>query len=74
VVPAGNRVALPAQAYHWAAALTPGRIRSQTAAPLLFQAFHDRLEEAALARRCSTPRRTIDLATALAIPAPPFPA
>ncbi|MFF5228056.1 metallophosphoesterase family protein [Dactylosporangium sp. NPDC000521] len=48
-------------------------VRAHPAAPVLFQARTGRLDEAALARRCVTPRRTLDLAAALGVQLPDLP-
>ncbi|MEV0395944.1 metallophosphoesterase family protein [Polymorphospora rubra] len=53
--------------------LDPQEMRGHPAAGLLFQARHGRLDENGLARRCPTPRKTVDLARALGLrpPEPP---
>lgn len=62
--------ALTAAAHRTAASLGPQQLRRHPAAPVLFQARAGRLDEAALARRCATPRRTEELAAALGVPLP----
>lgn len=53
--------------------LTPDEMRRHPVAPVLFQARGGRLDQTALARRCATPRRTLEVAAALGVvaPAPP---
>ncbi|GAA0828271.1 metallophosphoesterase family protein [Streptosporangium amethystogenes subsp. fukuiense] len=65
--------ALVAAAHHVAGELTMDELRRHPAAKYLFQARDGRLDQAGLARRCSTPGRTIDLAAALGLvlPEPP---
>jgi serine/threonine protein phosphatase 1 len=53
--------------------LTPTQMQQHPAAPLLFQARAGRLDEAAVAKQCATPRRTIELATALGVATPILP-
>ncbi|MGI5176382.1 metallophosphoesterase family protein [Dactylosporangium sp. CA-152071] len=65
--------ALVAAAQALARELPDAALRAHPAAPVLFQARTGRLDEAALARRCVTPRRTLDLATALGVPLPDLP-
>ncbi|MEV0662702.1 metallophosphoesterase family protein [Actinomadura luteofluorescens] len=50
--------------------LTPDEMRRHPAAPVLFQARGGRLDQTALARRCATPRRTLEVAAALGVIAP----
>ncbi|MER5626486.1 metallophosphoesterase family protein [Streptosporangium sp. NPDC002544] len=66
--------ALVAAAHRVADGLTTDELRRHPAAQYLFQARNGRLDQAGLARRCSTPRRTIDMAAALglAVPEPPI--
>jgi serine/threonine protein phosphatase 1 len=61
---------LVAAAHRIAGDLPADELRRHPAAKLLFQARGGRLDQAALARQCSTPRRTVDLATALGVPLP----
>ncbi len=65
--------ALTAAAQRLAGELTADELRRHPAAPVLFQARDGRLDSAALARRCPTPRRTIDLASALGLTLPDLP-
>ncbi|MGI5203908.1 metallophosphoesterase family protein [Spirillospora sp. CA-108201] len=60
-------------AHQAAGVLTADEMRRHPAASVLFQARGGRLDQAVLAKRCTTPRRTSDLAAALdiAAPAPP---
>ncbi|WP_149260781.1 metallophosphoesterase family protein [Actinomadura sp. K4S16] len=53
--------------------LAADEMRRHPAAPVLFQAHSGRLDQTALAKRCATPRRTLDVAAALGVlaPAPP---
>ncbi|GAA1041188.1 hypothetical protein GCM10009557_64340 [Virgisporangium ochraceum] len=48
-------------------------LRRHPAAPVLFQARNGRLDAAAIARRCGTPRATTDLAAALGLALPGLP-
>ncbi|WP_432826626.1 metallophosphoesterase family protein [Dactylosporangium sp. CA-092794] len=66
--------ALTAAAGAAAAALGPDEMRAHPAAPALYQARAGRLDEAAVARHCQTPRRTATLLAALGLPVPDFPA
>lgn len=52
---------------------TTAELRRHPAAQVLFQARNGRLDPTNLARQCPTPRRTIDLATALGLVAPELP-
>ncbi|WP_141578061.1 metallophosphoesterase family protein [Actinomadura sp. WMMA1423] len=61
--------ALVDAAHRTAAGLPADEIRRHPAAPLLFQARGGRLDQAVLARRCATPRRTLDTAAALGVAA-----
>ena len=65
--------ALVAAARRVAGEFTADELRLHPAASVLFQARGGRLDPVALARRCPTPRRTIDLAAALrlSLPGPP---
>ncbi|MBC6461139.1 metallophosphoesterase family protein [Actinomadura sp. HBU206391] len=65
--------ALVAAAHRVADELTTDQLRRHPAAKFLFQARNGRLDQTSLARQCSTPRRTIDLAAALGliVPEPP---
>ncbi|MEO3868273.1 metallophosphoesterase family protein [Nonomuraea sp. B12E4] len=65
--------AVAAAAERLAGELTTAGLRAHPAAGLLFQAREGRLGEAGLARRCSTPRRTMDVAAALGVAVPSFP-
>ena len=70
------RSALPtlaAVARDLAAGRTVEQLRTHPAGQVLFQARGGRLDETALARRCSTPRRTADLAAALGLALPDLP-
>jgi serine/threonine protein phosphatase 1 len=70
------RSALPAvvtTARDLAGRLTAEQLRAHPAGQVLFQARAGRLDETALTRRCSTPRRTADLATALGLALPDLP-
>jgi serine/threonine protein phosphatase 1 len=58
---------LVATAHRIADERTTDELRRHPAARFLFQARDGRLDQAALARQCSTPRKTIDLATALGV-------
>jgi serine/threonine protein phosphatase 1 len=64
---------MTAAAHRAAAELSPTELREHRAAPLLFQARNGRLDEAALARRCPTPRRLTAQAEALGLTPPPPP-
>lgn len=50
--------------------LTSDEMRRHPAAPMLFQARGGRLDQTALARRCTTPGRTLEVAAALEVIAP----
>jgi serine/threonine protein phosphatase 1 len=65
--------ALAAAAHRVADELPKDELRHHAAAQYLFQAREGRLDEAGLARQCTTPRKVIDLAAALnlAVPGPP---
>jgi serine/threonine protein phosphatase 1 len=65
--------ALTAAAQRIAGELTTDELRRHPAAPVLFQARDGRLDSDGLARRCPTPRRTIDLAAALGLTLPDLP-
>jgi serine/threonine protein phosphatase 1 len=65
--------ALIAAAHRIAAELPADELRRHPAAKLLFQARGGRLDQTALARQCSTPRRTTDVAAALGVPLPEIP-
>ncbi|WP_285577770.1 metallophosphoesterase [Actinoallomurus iriomotensis] len=58
---------LVATAHRIADELTTDELRRHPAARFLFQARNGRLDQTGLAGQCSTPRRTIDLATALGL-------
>ncbi|GAA2631413.1 metallophosphoesterase family protein [Paractinoplanes durhamensis] len=60
--------AMAAEANRLAAELTAEQMRAHPAAALLFQARAGRLDETSLARKCRTPRRTIELIDALGLP------
>jgi calcineurin-like phosphoesterase family protein len=64
---------LAAEANRLAVHLTTDEMRRHPAGPVLFQARAGRLDRTGLARKCQTPRRTIDLATALGHAAPELP-
>ena len=67
---AGLRAAFPRlvdAAHRVVGNLAPEELRRHPAAPLLHQARAGRLDAAAVARQCPTPRRTIDLAAALGL-------
>ncbi|MBO2458223.1 metallophosphoesterase family protein [Actinomadura violacea] len=59
--------ALAAAAHRIAGNLTKEELRQHPAARFLFQARDGRLDQTSLARQCSTPRKTIDLATAFGL-------
>jgi serine/threonine protein phosphatase 1 len=65
--------ALLAAAYRAAGDLSPDQMRRHPAAAVLFQASSGRLDEAGLARQCSTPRKTIEVAGSFGIAAPGLP-
>ncbi|WP_213005562.1 metallophosphoesterase family protein [Paractinoplanes toevensis] len=65
--------ALVAEANRVAGRLTTDQMQQHPAAPVLFQARSGRLDQAGLARKCPTPRRTIDLANAFGHVAPELP-
>lgn len=65
--------ALADAAHRVAGELTPDDFRRHPAARFLFQARAGRLDQAALAKQCSTPRKTIDLASGLGLTAPELP-
>ncbi|GGM30087.1 metallophosphoesterase family protein [Dactylosporangium sucinum] len=65
--------ALAAAAIRAAGGSSPEQLRRHPAAQVLFQARGGRLDAAAVARRCVTPRRVLDLAAALSVEAPPLP-
>lgn len=65
--------ALVAATHRVADELTLDQLRQHPAAQFLFQARNGRLDQTSLARQCSTPRRTIDLAAALGVVAPELP-
>jgi serine/threonine protein phosphatase 1 len=65
--------ALLAAAADLAATLPAAELPGHPAAQVLFQARAGRLDAAALARRCTTPRRTMELAAALGVPVPDLP-
>ncbi|MFE3056378.1 metallophosphoesterase family protein [Nocardia sp. NPDC059239] len=65
--------ALVAAAHHTADGLDTDQLRQHPAALFLFQARHDRLDLQSLTRQCITPRRTINLATALDFDVPELP-
>ncbi|WP_327003063.1 metallophosphoesterase [Dactylosporangium sp. NBC_01737] len=52
---------------------TVEQLRAHPAGQVLFQARGGRLDEAALARRCTTPRRTAELAAGLGVDVPDLP-
>ncbi|WP_216906494.1 metallophosphoesterase family protein [Nocardia noduli] len=60
-------------AYDRARELGADRIGEHRAARFLFQAHHGRLDHASLTRQCTTPRRVIELATALGVDLPELP-
>ncbi|WP_433474550.1 metallophosphoesterase family protein [Spirillospora sp. CA-142024] len=66
--------ALVAAARQAADGCTNDELRRHRAARFLFQARDGRLDEAALARQCSTPGKTADLAAALGLAVPESPA
>ncbi|WP_329520725.1 metallophosphoesterase family protein [Spirillospora sp. NBC_01491] len=59
--------ALAAAAHRVADEFTTDELRWHPAARILFQARNGRLDQISLAKQCSTPRRTIDLAAALGL-------
>lgn len=65
--------ALVAAAHRVADELTTDELRRHPAAQCLFQARNGRLDQTSLARQCSTPRRTVDLAAALGLTLPELP-
>ncbi|WP_238010690.1 metallophosphoesterase family protein [Dactylosporangium sp. AC04546] len=65
---------LAAAAVRAAGGRPPEELRRHPAAQVLFQARDGRLDAAAVARRCLTPRRVLDLAAALSVAAPSLPA
>ncbi|HEX4812855.1 MAG TPA: metallophosphoesterase family protein [Nonomuraea sp.] len=65
--------ALVEAAYRLAHDLSTNELRQHPAAQYLFQARNGRLDQTSLARQCSTPRRTIDLAAALGLVVPKLP-
>ncbi|WP_026411288.1 metallophosphoesterase family protein [Actinomadura oligospora] len=65
--------ALVTAAHRAADGLTTDELRQHAAARFLFQARAGRLDDPSLARQCSTPRKAIDLATALGSPPRDFP-
>lgn len=64
---------LVAAAIRLAGELTTDQLRRHPAARFLFQARNGRLDQVTLARQCSTPRRTIEVAGALGMAAPGLP-
>ncbi|MFA1547735.1 metallophosphoesterase family protein [Actinomadura chokoriensis] len=64
---------LVTEAHRVADELSTDELRHHPAARFLFQARNGRLVQASLARQCSTPRRTIDLAGALGLAVPDVP-
>ncbi|MEV5576435.1 hypothetical protein AB0L06_40935 [Spirillospora sp. NPDC052269] len=68
---AGLRSSFPVlvtAAHRAADGLTTDELRRHSAARFLFQARAGRLDETGPTKQCSTPRKTIDLATALGLP------
>ncbi|MFD0662434.1 serine/threonine protein phosphatase [Thermocatellispora tengchongensis] len=65
--------ALAAAAHRLAGDLTADELRHHPAARYLFQARNGRLDQASLARRCTTPARTLDLSAALGLTLPDLP-
>jgi serine/threonine protein phosphatase 1 len=65
--------ALVEAAHRLANDLSTNELRQHPAAQYLFQARNGRLDQTSLARQCSTPRRTIDLAAALGLVVPKLP-
>ncbi|OMI33365.1 hypothetical protein [Streptomyces sparsogenes] len=65
--------ALLAAAHRAADGLGAEELRGHPAAQCLFQARNGRLDPAGLARQCSTPRRTVDLAAAFGLVLPELP-
>lgn len=65
--------ALVAAARDLAGRLAVEQLRAHPAGQVLFQARGGRLDEAALGRRCSTPRRTVELGAALGVVLPDLP-
>ncbi|SNR52139.1 serine/threonine protein phosphatase 1 [Actinomadura mexicana] len=57
-------------AHRVAGVLTTDEMRRHPAAPVLFQARGGRLDPGVLAKRCTTPRRALELAAALGVAAP----
>ncbi|MER6144248.1 metallophosphoesterase family protein [Streptomyces sparsogenes] len=65
--------ALVAAARRAADGLSTDELRGHPAAQFLFQARNGRLDLTSLARQCSTPRRTVDLAAAFGLALPELP-
>ncbi|QKG26598.1 metallophosphoesterase family protein [Actinomadura verrucosospora] len=65
--------ALTTAAHHLAGELTTDELRQHPAARFLFQARNGRLDQTSLARQCSTPRKTMDLATTFGLDASDLP-
>ncbi|MVU82219.1 serine/threonine protein phosphatase [Nocardia sp. ET3-3] len=65
--------ALVTAAHTTATRLDTDRLQQHPAAPYLFQARRNRLDLSSLTEQCTTPRKTIALATALQLNVPEFP-